>query len=155
MADRLNPRPFDRPPAPLLAEVAPATTPYRVEWRPSGRLSTVQPTAEGGGRDRSLGRIRPGSLLAVAIGCGESLPHVCGGLASCGTCAIRVLTGGESLPPPEEIELRTLAALRSDENRENPGCGMPRLACQCIPDGSSDLVVEIPAGARAIPARSD
>lgn len=52
------------------------------------------------------------------------IPHasICGGRARCSTCRVRVESQGWELPPPEEAERRTLAAIRAPKDI--------RLACQ-------------------------
>jgi len=59
----------------------------------------------------------------------NDLPHanLCHGRGRCGTCRIRVLSSSEDLPPPSELELKTLERLNS-----GPGV---RLACQLSPTG--------------------
>ncbi|MFO1271689.1 MAG: 2Fe-2S iron-sulfur cluster-binding protein [Rubrivivax sp.] len=55
------------------------------------------------------------------------IPHlaVCGGQGRCSTCRVRVVEGLEALPPPSEVERRTLARI---------GAGPDvRLACQLRP----------------------
>jgi adenylate cyclase len=63
-----------------------------------------------------------------------AIPHasVCGGRGRCSTCRVRIVDGADELPPPGEVELRTLARI-----------GNPmrvRLACQVRPRG--DVRVE-------------
>ncbi len=79
----------------------------------------------------------PGSLLDVALGAGIDLDHACGGVCACSTCHVLVKQGQGSLN--ESIE-------EEDDMLENaPGLKpISRLACQAVPDGSCDLVVEIP-----------
>ncbi len=59
----------------------------------------------------------------------SDLPHasVCRGRGRCGTCRVRVLSGGSGLPPPSEIEARVLARWKAAPNE--------RLACQLKPLG--------------------
>ena len=81
---------------------------------------------------------RPGSVLDFALQHGIALDHACGGFAACSTCHVIVRQG-----------LETCNEISEDEDEmldEAPGLTMKsRLACQCIADGSADLVVEIPA----------
>lgn len=80
----------------------------------------------------------PGSVLDFAKKHGIDIDHACGGFAACSTCHVIVKEG-----------LETCNEISDDEDEmldEAPGLTMKsRLACQCIPDGTQDLVVEIPA----------
>jgi 2Fe-2S ferredoxin len=65
------------------------------------------------------------------------LDHACGGVCACSTCHVIVHEGLESCNEPTDAEL--------DQLDEAPGLtAKSRLGCQCVPDGSCDLVVEIP-----------
>ena len=81
---------------------------------------------------------RPGSILDFALKHGIEIDHACGGFAACSTCHVIVREG-----------LDTCNEISDDEDEmldEAPGLTLKsRLACQCIADGSQDLVVEIPA----------
>ena len=81
---------------------------------------------------------RPGSVLDFALKHGIEIDHACGGFAACSTCHVIVREG-----------LDTCNEISDDEDEmldEAPGLPLKsRLACQCIADGSEDLVVEIPA----------
>jgi ferredoxin, 2Fe-2S len=60
----------------------------------------------------------------------------CGGLATCGLCRIKVVSGGEALTPirPQEIvHLGNVAKITGQ-----------RLACQSKVHGEGEIVVEIP-----------
>jgi 2Fe-2S ferredoxin len=79
-----------------------------------------------------------GSILSILLGAGIDLDHTCGGVCACSTCHIYVEEGGDSAVEPseeEEDQLDFAPALR-------PGS---RLACQCVPDGSQDVTVELPS----------
>jgi 2Fe-2S ferredoxin len=81
---------------------------------------------------------RPGSILDIADRHDIPIEHACGGFAACSTCHVYVKQGLEScneISEDEEDMLDEAPALRPNS----------RLSCQCIPDGSVDLVVEIPA----------
>ncbi len=83
----------------------------------------------------------PGSLLSILLGAGVELDHTCGGVCACSTCHLYVRKGGASAPAASEAEedqLDFAPALQSDS----------RLGCQCVPDGSLDVVVEIPSWKR-------
>ena len=78
-----------------------------------------------------------GSLLALLLAAGIELDHVCGGVVACSTCHIYVNKGLESAPEAieeEEDQLDFAPGLRDES----------RLACQCVPDGSVDVEIEIP-----------
>ena len=80
---------------------------------------------------------QPGSLLALLLDAGIEVGHVCGGVVACSTCHVYVTKGFDSAPEAideEEDQLDFAPALRDDS----------RLACQCVPDGSEDVEVELP-----------
>jgi 2Fe-2S ferredoxin len=80
----------------------------------------------------------PGSLLDVALGNGVALEHVCGGVCACSTCHIIVKQGLESCNEGTDDEF--------DQLEEAPITTLQsRLGCQCVPNGTRDIVVEIPA----------
>ena len=94
---------------------------------------TVDPAAAPFSRDGE-----PGSLLDIALGNGVEIDHACGGVCACSTCHVIVLAGLDTCNEAEEDE--------EDQLDLAPGLEPDsRLACQCIPDGSADLVVEIPS----------
>lgn len=78
-----------------------------------------------------------GSLLAMAEEAGVEINHSCGGVCACSTCHVYVTEGANTCPPPTEDEddmLDEAPALTPDS----------RLACQCVPNGTADVVVIIP-----------
>ena len=78
-----------------------------------------------------------GSILEIALGNGLELDHACGGVCACSTCHVIVRKGLESIPEATEDE--------EDQLDNAPGLTpQSRLACQSVPDGSTDVVVEIP-----------
>ena len=78
-----------------------------------------------------------GSILEIALGNGLELDHACGGVCACSTCHVIVRRGLESIPGATEDE--------EDQLDNAPGLTpQSRLACQSVPDGSTDVVVEIP-----------
>ncbi len=80
----------------------------------------------------------PGSILELALGHGVEIDHACGGVCACSTCHIIVKQGLQSCNDATDDELDQLDAA--------PGtAAQSRLACQCIPDGTQDVVIEIPA----------
>ncbi len=80
---------------------------------------------------------QPGSLLDIAMGAGIDVEHSCGGVCACSTCHVVVKEGLDSCSEATDDEL--------DQLDEAPAITLQsRLACQCVPDGSTNLVVEIP-----------
>lgn len=80
---------------------------------------------------------QPGSLLDIAMGAGLDIEHACGGVCACSTCHVIVKEGLDSCSEATDDEL--------DQLDEAPAITLQsRLACQCVPDGSTNLVVEIP-----------
>ncbi len=80
----------------------------------------------------------PGSLLDVAMANGIDLEHVCGGVCACSTCHVIVKEGLESCNEGTDDEF--------DQLDEAPVITLQsRLGCQCVPNGTKNLVVEIPA----------
>ena len=78
-----------------------------------------------------------GSILSILLEHGIDIDHSCGGVVACSTCHIYVNKGGDSAPDPieeEEDQLDFAPAVRDSS----------RLACQCVPDGSQDVEIEIP-----------
>lgn len=81
---------------------------------------------------------KPGSLLAYALANDIELDHACGGVCACSTCHVVVKEGFDSLNEATEDE--------EDMLDNAPGLTLTsRLACQAVPDGSQDLVVEVPS----------
>lgn len=75
-----------------------------------------------------------GSVLELALKHEISLAHSCGGMGSCTTCRVLVVTSREPLPARNEME-QDLADMRGFRDEE-------RLACQLPP--TPGLVVRIP-----------
>ncbi len=81
---------------------------------------------------------QPGSVLDIAMGAGLDIEHACGGVCACSTCHVIVKEGLDSCNEATDDEL--------DQLDEAPAITLQsRLACQCIPDGSANILVEIPA----------
>ncbi|MGD9830791.1 MAG: adenylate/guanylate cyclase domain-containing protein [Hyphomicrobiaceae bacterium] len=76
---------------------------------------------------------RAGATL-LEISRDHGVPHaaVCGGRARCSTCRIRVLSGGDKLPPPGRAERHTLLRIQAP-----PGV---RLACRVRPTADVTVV---------------
>jgi ferredoxin, 2Fe-2S len=80
----------------------------------------------------------PGSILDIAMGAGIDLEHVCGGVCACSTCHVVVKQGLETCNEGTDDEF--------DQLEEAPALTLQsRLGCQCVPNGTKDIVIEIPA----------
>ena len=78
-----------------------------------------------------------GSLLDIATEAGVEINHACGGVCACSTCHVYVQQGLESCSKATEDE--------EDMLDEAPGLSTDsRLSCQCVPNGTQDLLVVIP-----------
>jgi len=83
------------------------------------------------------GEGREGSILDIAVAHGVDLDHACGGVCACSTCHVIVRSGLESCNPASEEE--------EDMLDSAPGLELSsRLGCQTVPNGTADVVVEIP-----------
>lgn len=80
----------------------------------------------------------PGSILDIAMGAGIDLEHVCGGVCACSTCHVVIKQGLESCNEGTDDEF--------DQLEEAPALTLQsRLGCQCVPNGTKDILIEIPA----------
>lgn len=80
----------------------------------------------------------PGSLLEIAMGHGIEVDHACGGVCACSTCHVVVRKGLETCSEASDAE--------EDQLDEAYGLtAQSRLACQCVPNGTKDIVVEVPS----------
>jgi 2Fe-2S ferredoxin len=105
---------------------------YTIEFLPEGKKIVVDPD-----HIPTSGTGLPGSILDIALASGIDIDHACGGVCACSTCHIIVRKGLESSPSSEEAE--------DDQLEKAPGLThQSRLACQMVPDGTQDVVVEIP-----------
>ena len=99
---------------------------------PSGKVVEVDPARIPYGRTGE-----PGSVLDIALTNGVEIDHACGGVCACSTCHVIVHQGLESCNEATDAEY--------DQLDEAPGITpKSRLGCQCVPDGSADVVIEIP-----------
>lgn len=79
----------------------------------------------------------PGSILDIALASDIDIDHACGGVCACSTCHIIVQQGFETCSPSTEDE--------EDQLDKAPGVSTKsRLACQAVPNGEKDLIVEVP-----------
>ena len=83
----------------------------------------------------------PGSILDIAYAAGVEIDHACGGVCACSTCHVIIKEGLKSCndSPDDEQDMLDEARGLTTESR---------LGCQCVPNGTQDLVVEIPAWSR-------
>ncbi len=113
-------------------QVQPPTKPYKLTFLPMNVTIEVDPTKipyEHNGI--------PGSILDIALGSGVDIDHACGGVCACSTCHVHIKQGAETINESLEEE--------DDQLESAPGLTpKSRLACQCVPNGTSDVVVEIP-----------
>lgn len=79
----------------------------------------------------------PGSVLDIAMSHGIDIDHACGGVCACSTCHVYVKAGANTCSEAEEEEQDMLDLAPGVKPNS-------RLACQCVPNGEEDLVVEIP-----------
>jgi 2Fe-2S ferredoxin len=108
------------------------TKPYTITFLPMNEQVEVDPACLPYSRDG-----QKGSILEIALGNGIDIDHACGGVCACSTCHVIIRKGIESMPKPTEDE--------EDQLDNAPGLERnSRLACQAVPDGSTDVVVEIP-----------
>ncbi|MCA8925605.1 MAG: 2Fe-2S iron-sulfur cluster binding domain-containing protein [Planctomycetes bacterium] len=111
------------------------TKPYRVRFFGAGGETTVEVDPQ---NLPSKFDGLTGSLLSLASSSGVKIDHACGGVCACSTCHVIVREGFESLNEASEDE--------EDMLDNAPGLEeFSRLACQAVPDGSVDLVVEVPS----------
>lgn len=125
------------------AEFEPATQPFTVTFQPGNVVVKVDPAEIPYDRTGL-----PGSILDIAFGADIEIDHACGGVCACSTCHVKVREGNESCNPSSDDEEDMLDEAR-DVDLDS------RLACQCVPNGKCDLVVEIPAWNRNLVKEHD
>ena len=77
------------------------------------------------------------TVLNASLNQGVDFDHACGGVCACSTCHVILKSGFDTCPEATEDE--------EDQLDNAPGLeANSRLACQAVPDGSTDVVVEIP-----------
>ena len=79
-----------------------------------------------------------GSILDLATGAGVEIDHSCGGVCACATCHVYVRKGLETCSPATEDEEDMLDTARAVTPES-------RLSCQCVPSGTADVEVVVPA----------
>jgi ferredoxin, 2Fe-2S len=110
------------------------TQPYRITFSSEGKTIEVDPKKIPYGDDGL-----PGSILDIALAHDLALDHACGGVSACSTCHVYILKGMTSCNPAAEDEEDML------DNAPKVLIGKSRLGCQCVPDGTQDILVEIPS----------
>lgn len=106
--------------------------PFRVTFLPGEHIVDVDPADLPYG-DHGL----PGSLLDIALKHGIEIGHACGGVCACATCHVIIREGFATCNEATDAEEDQLDAAYGVTPQS-------RLACQCVPAGTSPLVVEIP-----------
>ncbi|MFI5174877.1 MAG: 2Fe-2S iron-sulfur cluster-binding protein [Terriglobia bacterium] len=113
-------------------EVPPPKTKYKITFLPMNKTVEVDP-------DHLPEHVDglPGSILSIGLGNGIDLDHACGGVCACSTCHVYVRQGLETCNQSSDDE--------DDMIQEAPGLELDsRLSCQTVPNGTQDVVVEVP-----------
>jgi len=105
---------------------------FTIEFLPQGKKIEVDPA----NMPTSATGLK-GSILDIALASDIDIDHACGGVCACSTCHVIVKEGLESCSQSTEEE--------EDQLDKAPGLTpSSRLACQCVPNGTKNLVVEVP-----------
>ncbi len=77
------------------------------------------------------------SLLKIATEAGLKIKSICGGIASCGECRVKIIEGDNSIPEPGKPELNMIGSSYYLDGR--------RLSCQvrCFGSVTVDLTEQI------------
>lgn len=105
---------------------------YKIRFANTGTVIEIDPAKVPYG-----GTGQPGSILDIALTHGQDIDHACGGVVACSTCHVYVKEGLTSCPEATDQE-QDMLDLAPDLKSTS------RLACQCVPNGDVDVVVEIP-----------
>ena len=106
---------------------------YRITFLPGNKTVDVDPETLGEAHDGE-----DGSVLHLAELNHIEIDHACGGVNACSTCHIIIREGASGFNVAEEDE--------EDMLDNAPGLTLSsRLACQAVPNGSCDVVIEIPS----------
>lgn len=105
---------------------------YKITFKPNNVTIEVDPSKIPYGRTGL-----PGSILDIAMSNGVDIEHTCGGVVACSTCHVYVNKGLNTCNEAEDAELDQLDNAPAQTLQS-------RLSCQCVPDGTSDVEVEIP-----------
>jgi len=106
---------------------------YKMSFRPGDISIAVEPKKIPYGKTGL-----PGSILDIALANGIDIDHACGGVAACSTCHVIVKQGLKSCNEAMDEELDQI------DNAPSPTL-QSRLACQCVPNGNEEVIVEIPS----------
>lgn len=113
-------------------DVTKATRTYNVTFLPMNVTIQVDPEKFPYAHDGL-----PGSLLDIALGNGIEIDHACGGVCACSTCHVVIKEGHDTINESNEEE--------EDQLDQAPDLKpTSRLSCQSVPDGTKDIIVEIP-----------
>lgn len=105
---------------------------FTITFLPEGKIVQFDPKSP-----TSSGTGLPGSLLDIALAEGVDIDHACGGVCACSTCHVIIEEGLDSCNSSSEEE--------EDQLEKAPGLTpRSRLACQCVPNGKSNLKVSVP-----------
>ena len=116
---------------------------FKITFLPMKKVAEAGPVTDKDVHHEGL----PGSVLDFAVQNGIDIDHACGGFAACSTCHVIIRQGYDTCNEISDEEDEMLD--------EAPGLTMQsRLSCQCVADGSKDLVVEIPAWNRNLARES-
>lgn len=114
------------------ADAEPPKKKYHLTFLPMNKTIEVDPAQIPYGRTGL-----PGSILDIGLTHDLDIDHSCGGVCACATCHVIVRQGLDSCNAPTDDEL--------DQLEEARGLTMEsRLSCQCVPNGTCDVIVEIP-----------
>mgnify|MGYP001588649775 CR=1 FL=1 len=105
---------------------------YKIRFLPWDKTVEVDPD-----NIPTAGTGLPASILNIAMASDIDIDHACGGVCACSTCHIVIKEGFETCSESTEDE--------EDQLDKAPGVSpRSRLACQAVPNGTKDLVVEVP-----------
>lgn len=105
---------------------------FTITYLPEGRTVEIDPTDI-----PTSGTGLPGSVLDIALSQDIDIDHACGGVCACSTCHVIIEEGLETCSESTDDE--------EDQLEKAPGLTpKSRLACQCVPDGTKNLVVRVP-----------
>ncbi len=104
---------------------------FKITFLPQNQTISIESNLHSSGIGKT------GSILDFAMNAGIDIDHACGGVAACSTCHVIIKEGFDSCNDSSEDE--------EDQLDRAPGVTIKsRLACQCIPTGNKNLIVEIP-----------
>jgi 2Fe-2S ferredoxin len=105
---------------------------FRIEETGETKTVTIVPEAIPYGRTGE-----PGSIMDLAEAAGVEIEHSCGGVCACATCHVYVTKGLDTCPEATDNEEDMLDTARAVTPES-------RLSCQCVPNGTQDVIVVIP-----------